>query len=348
MSLETGISLAVIFAGLRGELHQRPIVASQSRLLAGIPIRLNFAGEALRDRVLPALEHLPTAENVEPELSIFVHQEPALFDAARFAPSADAAFGENDIWTEDSPELTILLQRRGRYVTVVDWTARTAWWLVPNADAITYIDRAHPLQQLLTYFLHKRGRFLVHGAAVGCEQNGVLILGHGGAGKSTTALACLEAGMRYVADDFCLVSADPEPVAHSIYSTGKMHFAEMDRFPRLTPAGDVANRPPDEKTVFFFAGLPGASLADRLALRALLLARITDTPQSRLRPAGQADAFRALVGSAALHLPATRAHALRCYNQVARSLPAFVLELGADVRSTPPLLRQWLGRFHAS
>jgi hypothetical protein len=40
-----------------------------------------------------------------------------------------------------------------------------------------------------------------------------------------------------------------------------------------------------------------------------------------------------------LHFPAARARALGCFNTLARQLPAYVLELGSDVHSTPDAIR---------
>ena len=52
---------------------------------------------------------------------------------------------------------------------------------------------------------------LAHGGAVGLEGAGVLLVGAGGVGKSSTSLVCVEAGFDYAADDYCLVSAEPRP-----------------------------------------------------------------------------------------------------------------------------------------
>jgi hypothetical protein len=312
-------------------------------LIAGIAIRLEFGSQQLEENISPAFRHLRAPDMSEPQLTVFIREDASIFNGARLACEYEASSSENDIWLEDSYGQTVILQRQGRFVTVVDWAKRAAYWLVPDASSISYIDRAHPLQQLLNYWLGKQRRFFVHGAAVGNVRDGVLILGRGGAGKSTTALSCLEDGMHYVADDYCLVSGNgEEPLVHSIYGTAKVAFGELNRFPLLAAAAQTSNRQEGEKAVLFLANLAAARLTTRLRLRAILQACIADLPRTRLRSASRGEAFRAIVGSCALHLPQARAEALQCFIGLVRQLPVYVLELGADLRSTPAVIRELL------
>jgi len=342
------VSLTEEFRGVERRLREWPSSSAAMYSIAGIPIRFHFGSQSLRDRISPAFRHLESAQIAEPSLHVFIHERGAILEDARFASEPILSGGEDHSWLDESPEVSVIVQKRGQVVTAVDWKRGAGYWLVPDAESISYIERARPLQQLLVYWLGKQGRYLVHGAAVGSENGGVLILGQGGAGKSTTALACLEEGMRYVADDYCLVSLDDGPSVHSIYGTAKLAFEELHRFPSLAPAGDLDGRPPEEKVVFFLGVLPAIHFARSLKLRAVLLARIANLPRTCLCPIGSAEAFRAIVPSCALHHPAARAQALKCFNGLVRRLPAYALELGADMRSTPAAIRELLAGLPAT
>ena len=343
MSSPLAVSFTGIFRGVESRLHEQSSASRATYAIAGIAIRLEFGSKQLEENISPAFRHLRAPDMPEPQLTVFIREDASIFNGARLACEEEAASGENDIWLEDSRLETVILQRQGRFVTVVDWAQRAAYWLVPDASSISYFDRAHPLQQLLNYWLGKQRRFFVHGAAIGNARDGVLILGRGGAGKSTTALSCLEEGMHYVADDHCLVSEEgEEPLVHSIYGTGKVAFDELDRFPLLAAAAQTWNRPEGEKTVLFLATLAAARLPARLRLRAILQACIADLPRTRLRAASRGEAFRAMVGSCALHLPQARAEALQCFTGLVRQLPVYVLELGRDLKSTPAVIRELL------
>lgn len=63
---------------------------------------------------------------------------------------------------------------------------------------------------VLSMLLRPRGRQVLHGATVALPtppHRSALIVGDSGAGKTTTALACAEAGLRLLADDSSVLSA---------------------------------------------------------------------------------------------------------------------------------------------
>jgi hypothetical protein len=71
---------------------------------------------------------------------------------------------------------------------------------------------AAPFRQLIEWTGSVTGALLVHGAMVGRAEGGVLLLGSGGAGKSTTAMAVLAAGGVSTGDDYEWVVQGDSPV----------------------------------------------------------------------------------------------------------------------------------------
>ena len=327
------------FRSLQSYLLDLPCSSAASYSIAGNALHLQFGSERFKELVSPALRHLECAHHSADTLTVLLHDLATAPRAAEFLGALNLSGGENDIWLVDRPDLMLIVQRQGRLLTAVDWRVNTAYWIVPNAASIPYIDRAAPLRMLLNYWLGVKGRYFAHAAAVGNANGGVLIVGHGGAGKSTSALACLDAGLGYAADDHCLVSVEGSATVHSIFGTGKLAVSDLGRFPSLMPAAEMNDRPEGEKVVFFFDRLPSIRVSRSFSLRAILLARITGSARTGLRRITKAEAFKAIASSCALHFPAARARALGCFNTLARQLPAYVLELGSDVHSTPDAIR---------
>ena len=332
-----------IFLRFRGALSNSPRSSTLWLSVGGIPICLEFENEALRRLLAPAFLHLQAPPCAKPELTILVCEHSLLHQELEELTGAGMAEGD-DVWMEEGPQVSILLQRKSAFFAAVEWAEGAAYWVVPSVASIAYVDRAHPLLQLLIYWLGKRERFLVHSAAVGTEQGAVLLLGKGGAGKSTTALSCLSEGMNYLADDFCLVSCLPDPMVHSLYGGGKLAIEGLRSFSALAAAAETSHRPKNEKTLLFFTGQPCLRLCGQLPLRALLLVQVCARPLSSLRPASQAEAFRLLVGSSALHPPRARSLALACFSKLVRALPVYTLELGKDLQSVPATVRDLLAR----
>jgi hypothetical protein len=327
------------FRNLQSYLLDLPCSSTANFSIAGNTLHVEFGSERFKELVSPALRHLECAHHSADTLTVLLHDLATAPRAAEFLGALNMTGGEMDIWLVDRPDLMLIVQRQGRLLTAVDWRTNTAYWIVPDAASIPYIERAAPLRLLLSYWLGVLGRYLAHAAAVGTANGGALIVGHGGAGKSTSALACLNAGLEYASDDHCLVSVEGEAAVHSIFGTGKLAVSDLGRFPSFIPAAEMNHRPEGEKVVFFFDRLPSIRIPGGFSLKAILLARITGSARTGLRRISNAEAFKAIAASCALHFPAARLRALGCFNTLARQLPAYVLELGSDVYSTPDVIR---------
>jgi hypothetical protein len=94
-------------------------------------------------------------------------------------------------------------------------------WGLPNAFASGDIN-AHPASTAISAWLAQSGALVLHAGAVGDGNGAALLLGRGGAGKSTTALACAARGMGVLGDDFCVMTMDGRLMVHGLYATAKI------------------------------------------------------------------------------------------------------------------------------
>jgi hypothetical protein len=332
------------FRRIQAYLHELPYSSAASYSIAGTTIRLQFGSERFREHVAHAFGHVESASKSSASLTVLLHDLASAPNAAEFLEGFTPPGEEADMWLMESPDLMLILQRPRRVFAAVDWNTNTAYWLIPDAASIPYLERARPLKLLLTYWLGKQGRYFIHAAAIGNGQGGVLVVGQSGAGKTTTALSCLEAGLGYASDDHCLILLEEAPSVHSIYGTGVLSAEDLYRFPSLAPAAATNDRPAEEKVALYFDRDPKIRLCRGFSLRAILLAKITDSRRTRLGPAGRGEIFKAIAPSCFMHLPMARPHALGCFNSLARKTPGYVLELGSDLSSTPIAIRELLDR----
>ena len=146
--------------------------------------------------------------------------------------------------------------------SIIDLKENLALYWVKDAQALPYYEIGSPLRTILHWWADQGAYQFVHGGAVGLPTGGVLLAGKGGTGKSTTALACLEAGLLYASDDYCLIRTDTEPFVYSIYNTAKLRGdLDLERFPAwlrssATRAGWKMTRPCFSCSNIFRAGLP--------------------------------------------------------------------------------------------
>jgi len=223
-------------------------------------------------------------------------------------------------------------------LSVIDLEQGLAVFWVPDARDLTSSERAAPFLRILHWWLAEKGRQIVHAAAVGNATGGVLLGGAGGSGKSGTALACLNAGLRYSADDYCLLDPGPPATAHSMYNSAKVHSRDLARLPFLEPLVDNKDRSRDEKALFFLHQHVPSLLAAEIPLRAILLPTVTASADTRLEPASPADALRALSPSTVSQLPHAGEAAFRAIASLTRGLPAYRLLLGHEVERIPRVI----------
>lgn len=302
-------------------------------------VRLRFAGEGLRRVLLPALSPVLCSSSGRKDIEVEVWDEGTtgvgipepfwrLRDVIARGDVRSLAGGpvraQVDSWNRI---LTLWDSDRRRGVMWAGDAGRLPWW-VPGA----------PLRLILHWSLAGPQRHLLHAAAVGDERSGALLVGSGGSGKSTTALACVEGGVGYVGDDYVVVETGSSPRAVSVYGTAKLNAPSV----RLLPELAARRLTPDaRKFVVDVAGSRPELMRRSAAISAILLPRVTPG-RLALRPASAADALRALAPSTILQHADESATGMAVMAALVRQVPAYRLELGSDIAAVAPAIRDLL------
>jgi hypothetical protein len=298
--------------------------------VAARPVHIRFAGAAAAEALRPAFAHLEAAETEPPALTLHVwDSERPAFSPARDL-EAEAAPGVGASYFYEGPGFRALHQPAADTLSVLTAEADRGWFWMPDAEGLPYWDYTAPFRHLLSWWLDAEGFRHVHGGAVGTANGGVLLVGPGGSGKSTSALASLlDERLRYAGDDYVAVGSGPAPAVHSLYCSGKVHPEDLHRLPHLEPLL-ADGKPLDEKAVFYVESAIAGFL-----LRAIVLPRVTDRRAARALPGTQAAALAALAPSTIFQLHPPARKALAQMAQLVRRVPTYVLELGADVETIP-------------
>ena len=173
---------------------------------------------------------------------------------------------------------------------------------------------------------------ILHGALVAKDGKGVVILGHGGAGKSTLACALWQEGWELLCDDATVVEIDrgvarPTPRRVSLRASsrdllGEALWASIPATPSYEPTG--------EGWLFHPAEVDGKARPEAIKMEALiLLARPGSTPRpgswERLEPA---HALLALLPYAHVIRRLDAGEVIRCLRPLAEAVPAYDLGRG--------------------
>jgi hypothetical protein len=333
-------------------------------VLAGVSIRMRFAGPRLAEILDPAFGHLSRpAPSAGDSGSLADDLAVTVIDGGLFGPPPIAAhhfFGVGQSVELTRPgdghpsslcgdygdgALTILDVGRGR---CVHWVYEVS--KIPAGAA------ASPLRTPLGLLLATRGRYLLHGAAIGRPSGAVLLAAKGGSGKSTAALACLDAATRpgaprllVAGDDFVVLEPDPTvPRVHAFFGTAKIDRTHAALFPGLEPLVARDSGPLDvlgEKAVLRLFPAAADRLARRLPLSAIAVPTLDlDRAESRIEPLSRAGAVLALAPSSIFLVPGTGGETLAAATRLVGGLPCYRLRIGRDVGGIPLAIEALLVR----
>jgi hypothetical protein len=320
-------------------------VVERHLTVGGFRVKLRAAGRALLDELWPALAHLSGGganggPDLAPDLTI------VLWDSASTGVELPEIGWMSD--PDDDPRTIRVARGSGlrmayraseRELVGLDQAKSLAVMWAPGPAEITVHVRGAPFIVIWHWWMRARGVHPVHAGAVGDAQGGVLLVGRGGSGKSTTSVLCLLDGMSYASDDYVMIRAGSVPTAFSLYSTAKLDPKHAATIPELAPA----LRPgaaTDEKVLAFMHAFRPERVIERFPIRAVISPRVVGGSRTTLRPIRPAEALAALGPSTVLQLPIPDPSAFAAAAEVVRRVPSFRLELGSDRSSIAPAVRE--------
>ena len=308
-----------------------------------VVVQLVFAGSGMASAILPALAPVLLETRASPAFTVEIWDSATSGVPAPPMPwGADAAAPLGVVRGYNQGRHRTVVDQGSRTVTVADLSGGRAVVYAQSADGIPAWWRAVPLRLALGWAVGRPDRQLVHAGAVGEGGRGVLLGGSGGAGKSTVALACVEAGMTFASDDYVLLTASQPAAAQTVYGTAKLDRWSLDALPEL--AGQIDPPPgPGDKAVINLHALRRERVASSLDVRAVVAPSVGGETPSRLERISAAEALRALAPSTIFQAPDGSADSLRLISDVVREVPAYSLLLGEDLDEVPPLIRSVVG-----
>ena len=312
--------------------------------IAGYRVQLQIIGATLAARLTPALAHLAYPPTTQPALTVRLWDVSCTPIGLPPPPWQQVDYAaRSQVRGYETGPLLAAYQLDSGALSLLDLTQNCALYAVQAAEQLPYYESGMPLRTILHWWLRAQGRQLVHAAAVGTAQGGVLIVGQGGSGKSTTALACLLAGMRYVADDYCVVTPTAQPMVASLYNSGKVVADHLRSFPALAPlVSNPAGLGQGEKALLLLQRHFPAQLAACLPLRAILQPQITGQPATSLQPINSSSALRSLAPSTIFQLSNGGEQDFRLLAALVRQVPTYRLALGTEIGQIPGVIQKLL------
>lgn len=313
--------------------------------IGGKSVRLSFVGSALVAPLTRALAHLVSDRSVDPALTVYlatgdeVERPPLPWEiSGNGSPAGPDTDTRRAVHLQDERVEGLLEVDHGA-INLFDAASSVGLYWTISSERLAYFERGAPLRAIFHWWGLRHGWYMVHAGAVGTDRGGVLLVGKGGSGKSTAALASLGAGLDYLGDNDVLVEAEPAPFAHGLYCSAKLEAGHLRRaLPHLAPLLATAGAWNGDKGLFYVDRCPGHRLSAGFPLRAVLLPRVTGAPRAAATRVPAAQGLLALAPSTIFQLPGARQDRLSHLARMLERVPTFTLDLGPNLDSVAPAI----------
>jgi hypothetical protein len=329
-----------------------------SYLIFDLRVRSNFP--------LPGLSTAST-EFHEPDILLRFDASPAVPEAGSFP--GNKAFFESSFLSESGEPTLRVWKIAGGGLLRFDYADGTQFWIDANGRELwarwtensSFEDAASYLMgPILGYMLRLRGVICLHASAVQCLGRAVVLVGPGGAGKSTSAAALALRGHAVISDDVVALKEEngafyavpaypylalwPESV-RALYGPGRDFTPFSANFPkRILALGAVnlrfAAEPVPLDSIFLLDGRSNDSAAPLLQhanQREALLALVANTYANLLLDeATRAQEFR-FVGRMVNRVPVRRLRAQEDLSRIDALCEIVEQEVAARSRDAAPL-----------
>lgn len=312
--------------------------------VAGHALCVSCQSDASVMRTAFAPIEVPHAHGVSSSLTISVAPDP--LSEPRFAGLRIGVHRTSDgrnLYAVGSPTHVHVVSRTGRGTA-----GAIQLELVLSPEAATSGDMiAHPAHSAMYAWMAAQGKTAMHAAGMCLGDRGILVVGDGGHGKTTTALAACQRGFSYLGDDVCIVELGAGPgrahVMHGLYGTAKLNADSRERLG--ASAWPVIGTTPKGKAVVPVT--PHLQWARSAPVSAIVHVGHVGTGPAKVGRLSQQDAWKALARASvpALSVEGTTRDWLRTIMSLARDVPVFAVQLDWDLdRSIAMLERIAMGR----
>lgn len=308
--------------------------------IAGFTFCLKFAGTSMLDTLTRALSHLEIESVEKCDLTVCIWDSFSTDTSSitfPWSPNSSYAL-RGEVLGYDLERIYTVVDIHTKALHVFDLDLHLALYWIQDAKELPWWVRGSPLQQMFHWWLRTYNYQLTHAAVVGFAQGGVLLAGKGGAGKSTTALACMRAGMHYVSEDYCVLSDLPNIWGYSIYHSAKIEEKTLRWFPELEPHVENSNRKKEDKAFLFHHRFQPEKILMGCPIKALIALKVSEKNQSHLESISPIEAISSLAVSTMWQLTHTGPVVFNHLKRIAQNLPCYRLHLSKNLMEAPQLI----------
>ena len=220
----------------------------------------------------------------------------------------------------------------------VDYRNNTYYLLSNPSTQPKWSIATHPFAKVCFLWAQQHDLLMLHAAAVGVDGRGVLIVGHGGTGKSTLTCTCLADGFDFISDDYCLLSATGVRTVYPIYTNVSLNPDSLAKLTMYKPFEILPMQA--EKRAF---EVSETKIKPSLPVEAIILPQVTDNIEPEIKSDQTSKALGQLVYSTTKQLGRFReTEFVQKLAQRLLGMPVYRFSLTKDLQKNCQYLKKWI------
>lgn len=311
---------------------------------------LQFNSAEMAELLLPPLSHLVISEQETTSYNVYNIDQgsmpiPPPSFIANIATSergidlmqalnSETIFYQNEIYS------IAYKPNRKQFSAIKKNTSQAIYW-VASIENLYPLD-GRPLRNIFQWLLEDSNYQIVHAAGVGFKDQGVIITGGSGAGKSTAAVACFCSELGFAGDENVVLSSSSPYSVYSLYnstnldrnSIGLLAFMGEDIF---QPKENLSN-----KNLYYMADRFESNIINNFPLKAILVSSVSGIGRSKIETIPKMKALTALAPTSIFQIPGNQNEAFERMGKVVKNTPCYQLTLGKSLEDVPELISHFL------
>jgi hypothetical protein len=307
---------------------------------------MNFAGEKLIPTFYKAFSHLDQSSKKDNGQLLTLY----FFDSETTGVFVNEAPWRNEpphhlgfVESFSSNGFYALQQPGSGAIYMLDKNSNEGLYYITSSLNIPWWEGDFPLRMFFHWWLKDSAYQPVHAGAVGTDKGGVLLIGKGGSGKSTTTVFCIDSKLKVAGDDYVLIDSE-EKYVYSLFSLTKLTKRSLELLTNLAISAHELPEPKEDKYRIDLFPRYQDSLIRKMPVVATLLPEITTNEFTTIEACTAGDAMRALAPTTLFQLPGLRAESFAKMSLLVREVPNYRLKLGKDSSRVPDILHEFITR----
>lgn len=311
--------------------------------IADNSINIKTAGDSLQSFVCRAVMHLPQISAHENGLEILVWDQLESGIHLPEPPNELFVHPNGKKYSQNTfGNYAIIYYENSTIFHLYDLVANRAVVCLKNRHKLPNYFLAAPFFEIIKLWSKKVGLHILHAGCIANSKHAIIIVGKGGMGKSTTSIQSLIGGLNYLSDDYILVKLGDNPMAYSLFCSGKLHTNHLENFPTVSKIAFNKNKEIYDKPLMFLNEVYQKQIITNSPVKAIVAPQLNDCEESYFESLSSFETLMALAPSTILQLRLGTSDDLKIMADFTKSTACYKLCLGTNLNGITPVVSKLL------